>query len=300
MRHRIWTFLRLFEMAVRGFFYDHCTAASASLAFYGLFSGFPLLLLSITAAAAVLDPDRAADRVQEVLRAWVPISSGLVESGVRGAVEAGGGVFGYSIIALLWSGTRVFAQITRALNEAWDVPHNYKLRYRLFIEPLLVSVTVALIAASLLYRPVLTQTWTSLTGQPALPGGPVWNFAGETWVKGLGFLIVLLLYRYVPRRNVSWRDAVPGALLTMVLFQVSQEGFERYIEQYDERYTRVFGPLSSIVVLLLWAYITAAIFLFGAEYSSAHCNLREGRDARGEDAPVVDKVAEEASEHSAS
>lgn len=277
-------------MAVRGFFYDHCTAASASLAFYGLFSGFPLLLLSITAAAAVLDAERAADRVQEVLRAWVPISSGLVESGVRGAVEAGGGVFGISVVALLWSGTRVFAQITRALNDAWDVPHNYPLRYRIFIEPLLVALTVALITASLLYRPVLEDSWESLTGQPTLPDGPVYTFAGEMWVKGLGFLILLLLYRYLPRRRVSWRDALPGALLASVLFQMSQEAFEWYIKGYDERYTRVFGPLSSLAVLLLWAYITAAVVLLGTEYSAAHCNLREGRDARGEDAPVVDSV----------
>lgn len=291
--------MRLFEMAMRGYFYDHCTAASASLAFYGLFSGFPLLLLSVTVAAVVLDADRAADRVQEVLRAWVPISSGLVEAGVRGAVDAGGGVFGFSIIALLWSGTRVFAQVTRALNEAWDVPHNYTLRYRLVIEPFLVMVTVALIALSLLYKPVLNQVWDSLTGKPTPPEGPVWSFAGEVWVKGLGFLIVLLLYRYLPRRRVSWRDAVPGALLTSVFFQVSQEAFERYIERYDERYTRVFGPLSSIVVLLLWAYISAAIFLLGAEYAAAHCNLREGRDARGEDAPVVDKLTAEATEHMA-
>lgn len=218
---------------MRGYFYDHCTAASASLAFYGLFSGFPLLLLSVTVAAVVLDADRAADRVQEVLRAWVPISSGLVEAGVRGAVDAGGGVFGFSIIALLWSGTRVFAQVTRALNEAWDVPHNYTLRYRLVIEPFLVMVTVALIALSLLYKPVLNQVWDSLTGKPTPPEGPVWSFAGEVWVKVLGFLIVLLLYRYLPRRRVSWRDAVPGALLTSVFFQVSQEAFERYIERYD-------------------------------------------------------------------
>lgn len=290
MRRKVWNFLRLFEMAVRGFFYDHCTSASASLAFYGLFSGFPLLLLSVTVAAAVLDADQAADRVQEVLHAWVPVSSALVESGVRGAVQAGGGVFGFSIIALLWSGTRIFAQLTRALNEAWDVPHNYSLRYRLLIEPLLVVLTVALITASLLYEPIRQEAWQSLTGQSALPTGAVWTFIGELWVKGLGFLILLLLYRYVPRRRVSWRDALPGALLASVLFQISQEAFEWYLERYDERYTRVFGPLSSVAVLLLWAYISAAIVLLGTEYSAAHCNLREGRDARGEDALIVDKV----------
>ena len=294
MWRRVRNFLRLFEMAVRGFFYDHCTAASASLAFYGLFSGFPLLLLSITVAAAVLDANQAADRVQEVLHAWVPLSSSLVGSGVRGAVEAGGGVFGFSIIALLWSGTRIFAQLTRALNEAWDVPHNYSLRYRILIEPLLVVLTVALITASLLYEPIRQEAWQSLTGQSTLPTGTVWTFMGELWTKGLGFLFLLLLYRYLPRRRVSWRDALPGALLASVLFQISQEAFEWYLERYDERYTRVFGPLSSVAVLLLWAYISAAIVLLGTEYSSAHCNLREGRDARGEDALVVDKLTERA------
>ncbi len=242
-----------------------------------MFSGFPLLLLSVILSTLVLDPGQAAGRVQEVLTEYVPAGSDLVERGISGAVQAGGATLGVSVLALLWSGTRVFAHLTRALNDAWGVEHNYAIRTRILLEPLMVGLTVALIAAGILYDHLATRLWARLTGSPALPESGIWDLLGEGAIKLLGLLIVLAMYRYLPRRRVGWHDALPGAVLAVVLFQLVQEGFELYVQRYDERYSEVYGPLSSIAVVLLWAYVSAAIFLFGAEFSAAYRNLRTWR-----------------------
>lgn len=292
MLARVRAYARLLEMAVRSFYHNRGPASAASLAFYGLFSGFPLLLLSVITSAAVLDPRQAADRVQAVIAEYVPIYSGFVEDNIQSAVGAGGAAAGLSALALLWSGTRVFDSVTSAINDAWEVRHNYSIRVRVLIQPLLVALAVLLIASGLAYPVLGGRVWSSWTGSPGLPDTALSEIAGDIWGKVAGFLVVLLLYRFLPRTQVRWRDALPGAVVATVLFQLSEEVFEFYVSEFRERYTQVYGNLSDVAVLLLWAYITAAIFLMGAHFCAAYRNRDEGRAVRAEDAPVAEKLEE--------
>ncbi len=284
---------RVLESAVRGFFKDHCTLLAASLAFYVLFSGFPLLLLSVFVSRAVLDPEEAPGRLVQVIGEYVPLGEKLIENALRGAIEAGGSAAGISIVALLWSGTRIFAHTTRAMNDAWDVKHNYKMKTRLLIEVFLVALSVAVVSVTMLYKANAASLWSSLLSRSASPEEGWPNFIEEVAAKGAGFAIVLLFYRYMPRRRVQWRDALPGAVVATVLFQVSQEAFQAYISTFGSRYDEVYGSLASIAVVLFWAYITAAIFLFGAEISAAYCRGR-GSEASGEEPVLTEKLANDA------
>jgi membrane protein len=294
MLSRLRTFARLLETAVRHFYHDNCTAAAAALAFYGLFSGFPLLLLAVTVSSLVLDPDAAAHRVQEVLVEFVPIGSSLVERAIAGAVDQGGVATGVSLLALLWSGSRVFGHLTHALDVAWDVAHDYPIKVRFLIEPLLVVFAVAVLTVGIIYPGVASGWWTALTGQPEMPVTPVGDAIGEVWGKGLGFLLILLLFRYLPRRRVRWVDALPGAALATVLFQVVQEGFEAYWRRFGSGYDEVYGPLASLAVLLLWAYLSSGVLLLGAQFSAAYAELVRGRPPRPEQTRLVDKVEQAA------
>ncbi len=268
---------RVLESAVRGFYKDHCTLLAASLAFYGLFSGFPLLLLSVFASRAVLNPQEAPGRIVQVIGEYVPLGEKVIENALRGAIEAGGSAAGISIVALMWSGTRVFAHTTRAINDAWDVEHDYGIKTRLLIEVLLVTLSVTVVSVTMVYKAHAAAFWSSILSRPVSPEEGFPNLVDEVVAKGAGFAILLLFYRYMPRRRVLWRDALPGAVVATVLFQGSQETFQAYIRTFGSGYEEVYGSLASIAVVLLWAYITAAIFLFGAEICAAY-RARRGNE----------------------
>ncbi len=272
----------VFESATRGFLRDHCTSAAASLAFYALISGFPLLLLAVDVASLVLEPEEAAAQAEEVLRRYVPVGSDIIEGSLQGAVGAGGaevGTAGLSLLALLVSGTFVFTEITRALDIAWGVRYRRPFRRALLIDCLLVVAMAGLVSGAMLYE----------TEGARLPRAGIAGLVVRPLPQALGLALVLLAYRYLPLRQVRWSDALAGALVVSALFAASQLLFRSYVALFGSRFQEVYGPLGSVAALLVWAYITAAIFLFGAEFSAAR-----GRDRTGpvwvEHTPIVKKT----------
>lgn len=265
--------LALLRPALRNFHLDNGATIAAALAFLSLFSGFPLLLLAVLLSSFVVPPEVAASRVREMLLEYIPVGAALIETAIQGAVQHGVLAIGAWLVAFLWAGSRVLGLAARAVNDAWGVADAYSVRTRLLLDPFLALVAVALICGGLLSGPVLA----SVAGQPDVARGGSWGLAGWLGTKLVGLTIVAALYRYLPRTTaVRWRHALRGAILFMLLFQLSQEIFEWYHRTFSERYVEVYGALSAAAVLLLWAYITAAAFLLGAEYAGAH-RLREER-----------------------
>lgn len=282
----------IFEVAARGLVHDRCPSAAASLAFYGLISGFPLLLLAVTVTRLWLEPEQAASRVEEILRRYVPVTaSRLIEGSLQGAVEAGGATAGLYLVVLLWSGSFVFAELRGALNSAWGMPAARRIRVRLLIDSLLVVLTVIGISLSMLYETFATGLWSALTGTLGLSrqetGGPAIRLLGVA----AELVLLVVLFRYLPERRVRWRDALPGAVLSTALFHANQWIFRSYVAHFGGRYVEVYGPLSSLTILLIWAYLTALIVLFGAEFCAAWASA-SARGVQGGDAPTVERLNE--------
>ena len=280
----------VFEVAARGLLHDRCPSAAASLAFYGLISGFPLLLLAVSVSSLWLEPEQAASRVAEILRRYVPVAaSDLIEGSLQGAVEAGGATAGVYLLVLLWSGSFVFAELRGALNSAWGMPAARRVRVRVLIDSLLVVLTVIGLSLGMLYQTFATSLESVLAGTLKLSrqaiGGPAIRLLGVA----VELALVLVLFRYLPERRVRWRDVLPGAVLSIALFHANQWIFQSYVAHFGGRYVEVYGPLSSLTILLIWAYLTALIVLFGAEFCAAWA-LASARGARGGDAPLGERL----------
>ncbi len=276
----------VFRMAVRGFLRDRCFSVAASLAFYAFLSGFPLLLLGITISTLVLTPEEAVSQAEEVLRQYVPVGSGLIEDSLKGAVMAGGATAGLSVIVLLWSGTFMFTEATGALNSAWGMKVYRRAWRQVLIDSLLVLVTAVAVSLGMLYETFARKFGSGLTGGPERSEQGLTALVVQLLPSALVLVILLLLYRYLPQRQVRWREALPGAVLATTLFQTNQWLFRSYVRQFGGRYFEVYGPLSSVTVLLLWAYLAALTFLLGAEYSAAWRQAWISRAAGG-GAPIM-------------
>ena len=105
------------------------------------------------------------------------------------------------------------------------------------------------------------------------------NLALRAVPWGITFLIFLMVYRFVPNTKTYWRYVWPGALVAAVLFEVAKSLFVWYLDNLAI-YNQVYGSLTSVIVLLLWIYVSSLILILGAELSSEYGRLRMGA-ARG-------------------
>ena len=101
------------------------------------------------------------------------------------------------------------------------------------------------------------------------------NVALRALPWGLDLILFLLLYRYVPNCETYWRYIWPGALVAAVLFEVAKGLFIWYLDNLAS-YRQVYGPLTSVMILLLWTYLSSLILILGAEISSEYGRMRRG------------------------
>ena len=87
----------------------------------------------------------------------------------------------------------------------------------------------------------------------------------------------LVIYRFVPRASVRWRDVWPGALMAGLAWEAARRAITWYLVN-AARYSLVYGSLGAIMGFLLWSYASAMILLVGAEFTAQYACWRAGRE----------------------
>ena len=238
---------------------------SASIAYFSFLSLFPLILGVIAAGSLFLDSVEVRDRLDQLLVAALPGSADFVRENIDALIRLRGAAGVASIVVLMWSARKMVGAMSRAINQALDLkrPHAFYLsplrNFGLTITvPILLFFSMALsTTAELLIRTDL-----------GLPGSALENFlkfaSSHAASFLLSFFILVAVYRLIPYKAPAWRDIVPGALLAGLLFELGKAAFVVYIDNAS-RFEAVYGPVSSVIVLLLWLYFSARVLLYGAE-----------------------------------
>ena len=258
---------------------DDATHLAAGIAYYAIFSLFPLFLGFLAIIGLALNSQSLQQSFLDFVSQNLPGAAGLVRYNVR-EVAGFWGAFGVgSILGLIWSASAVFGAINRAMNRAWDVQEDRpyyinKLRdlgmalvvFILFFITTSISSAIQLFASRDLGIPGQTFLQDLGVGQLALWVVP--------WI--ISFSIFLLIYRFVPNCQTHLRHIWLGAAIAAILFEASKSLFVWYLGQFAN-YTLVYGSLASAIVLLLWIYISSLILILGAEISSEYQKLsRQG------------------------
>ena len=156
----------------------------------------------------------------------------------------------------------MMAALRAALNQAWDVEDARPLLKGKLVDFALVLVIGTISLASL----ALTIAVRCLTTSAAAPGWAGW-IAGICLPLGVAFLVVLSLYRLVPAADVRVPDVWPASVAVSVLLVVLQNLFAIYVSNFGH-YNAVYGSLGAVVAFMLFVYLAANIFLFGAALAS--------------------------------
>ena len=239
---------------------------AAAIAYYSLLSIFPLLLAAVAIAAYFVDRQWALEQGSLLIRGLVPSGTQFIREIIESIIETRGQVGILSILVLIWSGSRVFGVITKALNIAYHVSEPYGFLRRTLVE-LLMTFTIGILFILALGSRLLSSFIEGLVPIPFLQQHVLYQFLSYAIPAVLLLLSLFLTYQYVPRRRVAWWAALAGAVLFTVLFLIAQPLFTGYVETFAN-YNMVYGPLAILITLILWIWISANLLLLGGELAS--------------------------------
>ncbi len=257
---------------------DDATHMSASVAYYVLFSIFPLLLGIIAVLSFFQEPQEIQSQLTEFAGDYLPGSRELIDTNVDAVLRFRGALGVFAILGLFWSGSAIFGAVTRAVNRAWDVHTD---------RPLFISkprqLAMAVGVGVLFGLSVASATFARLAegfAEYDVPGVEILvNVVVVAVLQGTSFLftllIFLLIYKFMPNTRTYWRYIWPGAVVAAVLFEAAKNMFILYLGRFAS-FENVYGSLTPVIVLLLWAYLSSLILILGAELSSEYGRMRRG------------------------
>ena len=253
---------------------DDATHMAAGVAYYAVFSLFPLLLGLIALFNLLPASEVRQAQLTDFAAEYLPGSEDLLDRNV----EVGGALGVIAIFGLLWSGTAIFGAVTKVVNRAWDVHKD---------RPLFISkprqLAMALVVGLISLASLAAATFVRATGEYARSDLPAPDFLVElggqvmlqTGSFALTLITFLLIYKLMPNTKTYWRYVWPGALVAAVLFEIGKAAFLLYLERFAS-FQDVYGAVGDVIVLLLWVYVSSLILILGAELSSEYGRLREG------------------------
>lgn len=252
---------------------DDIFALGAQLAYYLMLSFFPFLIFLMTVVGfSKLDSADILDGLRAILpnNVFSLVDTTVVE--LLGTQNAG--LLGASIALTIWSASSGFRAVIKGLNKAYNVEDSRSFIKRSFVA---IIFTLALVIIIMLTLAMLV--FGEIIGKYILAVFPfkdiimyVWNISRYLIVVFMMILIFASIYRYTPAKKISWREVYPGAIVSTLGWIMVSLGFSYYINNIAN-YSRLYGSVGAVFVLMTWLYITSMILILGAEINSV-LNIR--------------------------
>ena len=258
--------------AIRRFGECQASDAAAAMAYYTLFSLFPLSLFLIAAGSLVLDSEYVYEQTVGFVGQLLPNSGQLIEGNIRQVIALRGPVGLVGLAGLLWSGLGVFRVVAQNVARAWPRARarsylgNTALALKMFAS---LAGLLGLSLASNGIASLLPRLQIPLLGSAEIYGTTLWPALAGMIPWLFSFLMFFGLYRWVPNADVAWREAAWGAAVAALGWQAAFRGFEWYVASGLGRYEVVYGSVGAVVALLFWVYLSSVIALLGAHLSAA-------------------------------
>lgn len=263
----------LIKVTIKSWSDDYAPSMGAALSYYTLFSVAPLLLIVIAIAGMVFGAEAARGEIFLQLQGLLGQPSAQAIQGVLESVNQPAQGMAATIVGVILLGigaTTVFAELQDALDRIWRAPARTNIsgilaliRSRLLSFGMILGIGFLLIVSLVLSAAVaaLGKWWGSA-------------FTGlELLLQALNFLLSFVLtsavfamiYKFMPRVHIHWKDVWVGAIVTALLLAVGKLLISIYIGKSGV--VSGFGAAGSLVMVLVWVYYSAQLFLLGAEFT---------------------------------
>lgn len=250
----------------------NASSLGAALSFYTLFSIAPILVIAMAVAGSFFGPHVAEAHVLDQMRALLGAAgAAAVESLLASAHQSGlkGIAAAIGVVTLLIGATSVFGELQNTLDYIWKSPEKHGVAWWRIVRSRILSVGLILGVGFLLMVSLVISAALAALGAWLGTFMVQWSviLPAVDLVLSLGLTTVLfaMIYKYVPREDIAWGDVWIGALVTACLFSVGKLLIGQYLGRSS--FSSAYGAAGSIMVLLLWIYYSAQIFLLGAEFT---------------------------------
>jgi membrane protein len=242
---------------------------SASIAFFGFLSMFPLILAVIAVGSRFLDSDAVRSYLYDVIVQTMPGSASFISENIDTLVRLRGSMTAASVVVLFWSASKMVGAITRGLNHTLEVGCDYAF-FLSSLRSFCLTLTVPfLLFVSAAASPVAEVLATSDLIRVSDTHRDLIEFAaGQLTSFVIAFLVISTIYVLIPYHRPNWPSLLWGTLVATILYEVGKKGFLLYVSNATH-FAAVYGSLSSMIVLLVWLYFSARFLLFGAEVVAA-------------------------------
>jgi membrane protein len=239
---------------------DQAGNLAALVAYYAIFSIFPLMLAMSTVLGFVLHghPTWQNDVTNSALKNF-PIVGNHQPPPLHGNLVAL--VIGLALA--MWSGLGVAKSAQTAFNTVYLVSHTDRPKF--LTSTLRALGLIGVGGLGLIVTTVLSGAVTSITSIGGVSVGPGLRVIGVAIAVGLNAALFILLFRWLTVRPVRWRDALPGALLSAAVLEVLQLASYAFISHKLKGASTTYGNFAAVIVLLSWFYLQAQIVLLSAE-----------------------------------
>jgi len=252
---------------------DRILGRAAQLSFYFLLSLFPLLMIMVALLNRFGFLESALrDGLARLLDTVAPQSaSTLVDDALQSIAEGiGAGGTSFGLLIALWAASSGMAAIMSALNYAYEIVETRPWWKRRLVAICLVFALMSLIVMALILIVYGTEIVTALATGLGLGGMLASALRIVEWPAAVVFVLLVfnLLYLYAPNlKHRAWHWLMPGTAIAVGLWLLASYGFKLYVENFGT-YNKLYGSVGTVVVLLLWFYITGIAILIGAQVNS--------------------------------
>jgi membrane protein len=263
---------------------DNCMRLGASLAYYAVFSIFPLLLLAVTTVGFVMgeDPGTRARLLDTVAGATSPAFKTLFDETLgdmqkHQTARGVGAMVGF--VALLVGSSAVFSELEATLNHIWRVTRPASTGFWgavvTAVKGKALSFVVVVAAALALLLSLVVSAVLSAVGATVAGAAPVafahlnlWILVETAGSTGVLTFVLAAVFRLIPNTAVAWRDVFGGALLTAVLFTAIKRLLAWYLGHLGSY--AAYGAIGGFLCLLTWIYLASLFVFYGAEFTRVY------------------------------
>jgi membrane protein len=270
------------KRTIREFNADHLTDLAAALTYYGVLAIFPMLVVIVSLLGLV-----GHSVTQSLIHNLSTVAPGTTKQILTDAIKniqsdrgASGVAFVIGLVAAMWSASGYVAAFMRASNVVWDVEEGRPFYKTVPVRLAVTFVTVGLLtlsAAAVVFTGSLAGKLGNLIGVGST-AVQVWDIAKWPVLALIVVLILAILYYTGPNvRQPGFRWVTPGGVVAVVLWIVASAAFAFYVANFSS-YNKTYGAIASVVIFLVWLWITNIVILLGAELNA---ESERGRQIEG-------------------
>jgi membrane protein len=271
--------------AYLGFGNHDGSLVAAGIAYYVALSFFPLMsVLLAVVSFATKATTRGQDMKNEIFEAIAGQFSKDLADQIRRAYEATeatayqNGTIG--AVLLVITAVAIFVQIDYAFDRIWHLgtvrqetwPQWFK---RHVIARFKALVMLLSVGGFLLTALIISTIWSGVRAYLAEHNvePTVSRLTGIAINVALNYFVLAIMYRYVPKPHIKWREAFAAGLVAAPLWEIGRQVLAMYLLRLN--YPTTYGLIGSFMAIMLWAYYAMLVVLFGAEYVRVRQHERE-------------------------